>query len=265
MIVETALGLTLLFAQVNKSIKTDEKAMKKNIQAFTKMAESENKLVRCQKHTLDKLIICAKRKKGILNGHIKLFMDQFELYRKVGVKQGRGIVELEMFDEINERINQSVNIPEIENKTELSTAQTLVAFALFGIGGLMIKDSEMNLKLASKNVAQANALSAQVDSLCIALEGLAKHTEIVTDLLQRLGMFYMQSIRNITEIIKKNGAERNNYSQLDIDAINMSLLMTKVIYRIINTPMVDENGKIEQESFKVIEEGKRLLQRIENC
>lgn len=267
MIIETVLGTALvggLFAQVNKSIEIDEKAMKKNVKAFTKMAESENKLVRCQQNAIDKLLICAKRKTGILNGHIKMFKEQFELIRKVEFKSGQGIEELEKFDEISKKINQGVSVIGTENRLEMSAPQTLISFALFGIGGLMIKDSEMSLKMASRTVAQANVVAAQVDSVCIALDGLAKHAEIVTDLLHKLGMMYMQSIRNITDIIKKNGTERNNYSQNDIDSINVALLLTKVIYRIINTSMVDGNGVIEQESFKVIDEGKRLLRKIGN-
>lgn len=267
MIIETAVGTALvggLFAQVNKSMEIDEKAMKKNVKAFTKMAESENKLVHCQQKTIDKLMICAKRKNGILNGHIKMFKEQFEVIRKVEFKSGQGIEELEKFDEIIEKLNHSISVAGTENRLEMTTPQTLISFALFGIGGLMIKDSEMNLKMATKTVAQANAMAAQVDSICIALEGLARHSEIVTELLQKLGVMYMQSIRNITDILKKNGMDSNNYSQMDIESINVSLLITKVIYRIINTPMVNADGKIEQESLKVIDEGNDLLKRIGN-
>lgn len=267
MLVETLVGTALigsLFTQVNKSIEIDERTMKKNIKAFTKMAEAENKLRQCQQRTVDKLMICAKRKSGILNGHVKMFKEQFEVIRKVEFKSGQGIEELERFDEISQKISHSISVVGAENRLGMSTQQTLISFALFGIGGLMIKESEMNLKMATKTVAQANAMAAQVDSICIALDGLARHSEIVTELLQKLGVMYIQSIRTISDIIKQNGTDCNKYSQMDIDSINVSLLLTKVIYRIINTPMVDENGEIEQESLKVIDEGNRLLQRINN-
>ena len=266
MIIEAVLASTLvggLFSQVNSSMEIDEKAMKKNIKAFTKMAESENKLKRCQQNVVDKLIICAKRKKGILSAHVKMFEEQFEMIRKVEFKSGQGIEEIEKIDELKKKIDQSISVEGINYNTSLRTPQTLVAFALFGIGGLMIKESEMSLKAASKTVAQSNAVAAQVDSICIALDGLAIHVEIVIDLLQRLGVFYMMSIKNMKEIINKNGLVSDKYSKSDIDSINLSFALTKVIYRIINTPLVDVNGTIEQESLRVVEEGNRLLKNIQ--
>lgn len=251
-----------LFSQVNKSMEIDEKAMKKNIKAFTTMAEAEDKVERCQKNAIDKLVICAKRKNGILNCHIKMFKEQFEVIRKIEFRPGQGINELEKIDEINEQLIKCVSFPSISGKTERSGTQMLISFALFGIGGLMVKDSEMNLKLASRSVAQANAMAAQADSVCIALNGIAKHAEIITELLQKLGMMYIQSIKNITDILSKNGMNQDKYSKMDIDSINVSLTLTKLVYRIINTPLVDENGEIEKESVKVIEDGNRWLSSI---
>ena len=62
--------------------------------------------------------------------------------------------------------------------------------------------------------------------------------------------------------IQTNGINSDNYSDQDIDAINLSLIMTKLIYRIVNTPMIDEQGGIAQESKKVIHEGQQLLNSI---
>lgn len=261
LIIESAL-IGGLFAQVNKSMKIDEKAMKKNIRAFTTMAEAENKVAQCQKNAIDKLLICAKRKTGILNGHIRMFQEQFELIRKVEFKPGQGIEEIERFDEISKKMNQSISATAFDNKLEVQTPKTLMSLALYGIGGLMIKDSKLNLEIASRKIAQANMVDAQADSVCIALNGLAKHVEIVTDLLQKLSVMYMKSIKNISEIISKNGTDPDNYSQMDIDAINLSLALTKVIYRIINTPLVDENGEITKESVKVIEEGNDKIRSV---
>ena len=264
--VETIIGAAIvggLFAKTNKSMEIDEKAMKKNIKAFTKVAEAENKLALCQQNTIEKLVTCAKRKTGILNVHIKLFKEQFELIRKIEFKAGQGIEELGKFDEFDKQLSQSLNVPALESNAKVPEMKTLISFALYGIGGLMIKDSEMNLKMASRNVAQANAVAAQADSVCIALDGVAKHAEIITELLQKLGLLYIRSIKNITSIIKENGMDRENYSQMDIDAINVSLALTKIIYRIINTPIINKEGEVEKESLKVIAEGQQILTKIQ--
>ena len=155
-----------------------------------------------------------------------------------------------------------MTLPAVVSGKAMTDSQLVVSIALRGIGGQMIQDSKNNLKLASANMSQANAVSAQIDSMCIALEGVTKHAEIITDLLEKLGMLYMRSIRNIAKILEENGMEPERYSDQDIEAINLSLVMTKLIYRIINTPMIDAEGKVEQESVKVIDEGKRLLEQI---
>ena len=56
----------------------------------------------------------------------------------------------------------------------------------------------------------------------------------------------MKSIKNISIILKNNGLDSENYSEDDINALNVSLSLTKLIYRIINTPLLDENGNIEK-------------------
>ena len=127
----------------------------------------------------------------------------------------------------------------------MKNSQYAISFALMGIGGVMIKESKMNLKTASKNKAMASAVTAQIDSICIALEGITQHTMIITELLEKLGMLYMKSIKNISIILKNNGLDSENYSEDDINALNVSLSLTKLIYRIINTPLLDENGNIE--------------------
>ena len=77
-------------------------------------------------------------------------------------------------------------------------------------------------------------------------------------------MLYIKSIKNISEILKTNGLEESNYSVEDVQAINICLSMTKLLYRIINTPLIDAEGAIEKESLKVIQDGQQLLKSIQD-
>ena len=261
MIFEAGLVLGAAF-QVNKSMKIDEQAQKKNGKAFAKSAEAQKKLEQCEKETFSKLEINAKRKNGIIMCHLKLFEEQYSVIRKIHFKKGKGIEELEKIDEIQNKLHQYLSKPAISSGKAMTSPQLLISVALRGIGGQMIKDSEMNLKLASLNLSQANAIAAQADSICIALEGIARHADLITQLLEKLGMLYMKSINQLKSIIETNGMNPENYSDLDIDVINTSMLLTKLIYRIINTPLIDKDGKIEKESQIIIDEGNQLLQSI---
>ena len=259
MLFEAGLLIGTVLQQVNKSMRIDEQAQKKNGKAFTRSAEAQKRLVLCEKETFNKLEINAKRKNGLLMCHLKMFQEQYRIIRQIQFKKGKGIEELEKIDEIQNKLHQYLVIPAVSSGKVMTSPQLLISVALRGIGGQMIKDSEMNLKLASLNLSQANAISAQADSICIVLERIARHADLITQLLEKLGMLYMKSIKHVKSIVEANGMDSENYSDLDIDAINTSLILTKLIYRIINTPMIDKEGKIEKESQKIIDEGNQLL------
>ena len=253
--------LGILFAQqINKSAKLDKEATKKNIKAFTKIADANARLEKCQNDLLNQLQINAKRKNGLLTYHLSMFQEQYSIIRKIQFGKGRGIEEIEKIDAIQNQIKQYVELPAVTSGMIMKNSQYAISFALMGIGGVMIKESKMNLKTASKNKAMA---SAQIDSICIALEGITQHTMIITELLEKLGMLYMKSIKNISIILKNNGLDSENYSEDDINALNVSLSLTKLIYRIINTSLLDESGNIEKESIKVIQQGRDMLKQIQ--
>lgn len=260
---DVLLGIGILAYQVDKSLKIDEQGMRRNIKAFTITAEAQRKLEKANNRLMEVLTVNAKRKQGLLICHFKLFQEQYSQIRKIQFKKGKGIEELEKIERIQEQIHQYLTLPSVSTGKMMTDKQLLINVAIKGIGGYIVQDSKNNLSLAKANMAQANAVLAQADSICIALEGIATHTEIVTGLLEKLGLLYIKSINNITKIFEKNGMNADNYSDQDIEAINMSLVITKLIYRVINTPLINPEGKIEQESVKVINEGQLLLSKIE--
>ena len=87
--------LGILFAQqINKSAKLDKEATKKNIKAFTKIADANARLEKCQNDFLNQLQINAKRKNGLLTYHLSMFQEQYSIIRKIQFGKGRGIEEI---------------------------------------------------------------------------------------------------------------------------------------------------------------------------
>ena len=224
--------LSTLF-DANKSMKIDEEATRKNVRAFKKIADSQYQVEMHQKQLFEKLSLNAKRKEAILQNHIKLFLKQYSVFHEVEFERGRGIEELEIIDEIQQQLTQNVSVPQLASGAVMNDTQLVINLALRGIGGLMIKESEMNLKVASQNLSKSNVVAAQGQTICIAMDGIGEKVQIITDLLQRLGALYMLSIRELERIVGKNGTDAKKYTQEDIDAINTSMYMTKLIYRII--------------------------------
>mgnify|MGYP006949206019 CR=1 FL=1 len=95
----------ILFAQqINKSAKLDKDATKKNIKAFTKIADA--RLEKCQNDLLNQLQINAKRKNGLLTYHLSMFQEQYSIIRKIQFGKGRGIEEIKKIDAIQNQIKQ---------------------------------------------------------------------------------------------------------------------------------------------------------------
>lgn len=139
--------LGILFAQqINKSAKLDKEATKKNIKAFTKIADANARLEKCQNDLLNQLQINAKRKNGLLTYHLSMFQEQYSIIRKIQFGKGRGIEEIEKIDAIQNQIKQYVELPAVTSGMIMKKSQYAVSFALMGIGGVMIKESKMNLK-----------------------------------------------------------------------------------------------------------------------
>lgn len=249
--------------QINKSLKMDEQALKKNIKASTKMADAQYKVEQTQKHLIERLKVNAIRKNGILSCHLKMFQEQYSAISQINFKDGRGIEQMKQINSIDKQLTKYVSQPAVANGMIIKDSQYFINFALRGIGGLLLVDSKQNLELAKRNMSQANAVSAQADAICIAYQGITNHIDIITDLLEKLGFLYLKSISTIKSILQKNGLDGSNYCDSDLEAIDFSLALTKVIYNIIDTPAIDKNGVIEQESVAAINSGQEILNQID--
>lgn len=252
-----------LVHQINKSSKMDEQALKKNIKASTKMADAHHKVELEQKHLIERLKLNAIRKNAILSCHFKMFQEQYSIIGQIEFKEGRGIEQIKQINSIDKQLTRYISQPAVANGMLIKDSQYFVNFALKGIGGLLVLDSKQNLEIAKRNMSQANAVVAQADAICIAYQGIANHIDIITELLERLGCLYFKVIKKSKEILLKNGLDGDKYSNQELETINISLALTKVIYNIIDTPAIDKDGVIEKESIAAVNSGQEILSKIE--
>lgn len=231
----------------------DEKSKNKNIKAFSKIAEGQNKLKTAQNKAFESIARNSIRKNAILTTHIQMFQNNIEIFRTIQFKKGKGLEELEQIEIIKNDLQTYLRVPEIASGLAMNSSQYLVSFALLGLGGMIVQDSKVNKQVASLNMAKANVFNSEVDALCTVLEEITNHANLVTHTLEKLSMLYIKSISSLSQMIKEKGTNPNLYFESDIDKINASIALTKVIYRIINTPIINQDGKI-------VEESKHLLQ-----
>lgn len=248
---------------VNKSADLDGQAVRKNEKAFVTAADAKRKMEIHREDMEKALTVNAKRKMAILEFHLKKFQNTYDKIRVIRFKEGRGIAEVAEIEAIQTQLTRYVKTPLLADKINRSDPQLVFSIIRHGgLGGQFVADSHENLDVARKNLANANVVSAQADAICVAYDGISERAKMCTDLLQRLAAVYIKGINHVQVLLDKNGADESKYTDGDIDAINVCLLQTKLIYRIINTPLIDREGGLTAESLQVIDEGQHYLSKI---
>ncbi len=258
-----ALGMTL-FQQINHADNINKSAMEKNSRAFTKMADAERKVAQSKKQLMDAININAVRKKAILNYHIKeakTLLENFETI--ILLKRGKGTEELGLI-ELKNSLSNYVKVQSLASADMMTNSQLAINFAIFGIGGLMIKESKINAAVASQNMSKASAMQAQADTVSISMEGIAERVDMTTQLLEKLGVLQLAFIKQLKEIWAANGRDAEKYTEQDMNIIDLTIACTMVLYRIINAPILDENGKISIESKEAMEKGNAYMLQIDS-
>lgn len=262
--VGTLLGGAFI-AECAKAWKADdiEKAsLEKNSKAFGKQAEARTRVQMHQEKLFNTMKINAMRKNAILQCHIKKFIDVYKIIDEYKLNKGLGIEELEKIEAVKMQMVKVLQMPSIAISPDKSDAALVVEVAVLGIGGSILKDAKDASKLASRNMASANAASAQADSICIWYDGLAERIQTCTDILQKLSAKDIIAINHIESMIIEKGMNESLYTQHDVDSINLCSELNILIYEIINTPLIDQNNEMTKESIEIINKGQVLLQQL---
>lgn len=250
------------FAMAWKADDMEKAALAKNSKAFGKQAEAKEKVRIHEEKLFDKMKLNAIRKNAILQYHIKKFLDVYKTIDEYELSKGLGIREMEKINTLREQIAQKVDLPAIANGVAKSDAQIISQYVFFGLGGAIMKDAKDNQKLASRNMANANVVSAQADSICIFYDVLTERIGACTDILQKLAARDMMALNHIETMLKQKGQNEDLYTQNDVDAINLCSELNILIYEIINTPLIDENNEITKASINIINKGKQYLSQL---
>ena len=252
------LGLAMAW----KADDIEKTALAKNSKAFGKQAEAKEKVKIHRAHLFEKMQINATRKNAILQCHINRFIDVYKVIDEYKLNKGLGIEEMEKIESLKTQMIRTVNLPAVANGIAMSDTQFIVEFACFGVCGMIMKDAKENAKLASRNMANANVVVAQADSICIFYDGLSERIEACTDILQKLAAKDIIAINHIDSLLKCKGQDESLYTQQDVDAINLCSELNILIYQIINTPIIDENNEITKASMAIINRGQEYLKQL---
>lgn len=261
---ETVVG-GILVSEIAKAWKADDlqkKSLAKNSAAFGKQAEAIRKIEIHEGALFEKMQINAVRKNAILQFHLQKFIDVYRMIAEYKLNDGLGIEEMKNIDFLKKQLKQEVSLPAIAKGIAKSDKKLIMEYSLYGLGGLLYKEAKENRKQASRNMANANVVAAQADSICMVLNGIAQRVQICTELLQKLAAKDIVALNYIEKLLEEKGCDEESYTQKDIDAINLCSELNILIFKIINTPLLDENNEVTKESKLLIEKGQYFLEQL---
>lgn len=250
---------------INNMIQADKnnaRADELNVKAFNKIASAEKELEEQKRKTRISIEKLANRKRGILSTSFVQFLDVYEKMMKINFIEGDGIKELSSLSLSKVTIGQVKEMVSVASK-EPSTGQLVTAMIVKGgVSGVIRQESEMNVSEARIRNSQARVIESQAQTNCIILDGIYERAERISSLLSKLNVMFVKSLMTTRFLIESKGNDRRNYNQNDRDQLATCINIATTLKKIIDSPLLNENGELEEQSRVAIEIGNKYLKDI---
>jgi hypothetical protein len=270
MLVEgTVVALTVgkVISDLYESDKLDESANNKSLKAMNRMEEAKAAQRLKQEDAKQSMLRLGNRKKGILNSSMKQFLDLYSQLKKINFIETDGVRELlDLPAGFTEEVSGQI-IYASQPMTQSETVSTFLVNGVFfgffgGVSSVMKKDSERNLQMAGVRAKQARAIEMQAQTVSLAYDAIIERSNLITDVLTKLNVFFIKSLNHTQSIIEKNGLDKQQYSGEERQALAVCVNLAVAIKKIIDTPLLDEDGQIMEQSKAAIEMGHQCLQMV---
>lgn len=260
------LGAAGLFGLTMNSVdKNNERADKMNAKAFNRMGEAKRSLMEQGEKTQNALTKLANRKKGIMASGMKRFVDLYEKLIRIELTEHDDGLEalLKSFGaEELPSMKQMVSVSGMAMTDRELVVTMLCSFKHGGILGSILKDSEINVQIASLRKKQANAIASQSENEEIVLKGIYDQAEAFSDLLAKLNFLFLRSIKTSDDIITQKGDEISRYTKTDHQQLMTCVNMAKAIKTVVDAPLFDENGAVSEAVKEAMAIGQNCLDKI---
>ena len=260
MIISGTIGNTL--AGVYKSIKIDEKALKKYAKAYEKSEEAKL-LVKNKSEKTDKRINNVVRKKTAIKEYtIPRFAEVFKIIR-----------ELEIDNRADENLTHNQNalsrITKLNNLTDsiklsLTDKEYICGTIFRGLGGTMVKDSERFLSAANQQNSFANVQYSQAENLVEVLDAIEKRADRISKVLSGFNYLLTNILDEAENIISVKGRCFDLYTDKDMEILLTCENIAAGLADIFDVPIIDENGNISETAKDMIINADAFLCEMEN-
>ncbi len=123
--------------------------------------------------------------------------------------------------------------------------------ALAVVGVVMGAKASKNLDCAYSNVAKAREVREEINVLVTACNGIAKRAALFNKILIKLDLMFVRTLNLLNYVIQAEGKNFAEYSPSAKRTVAKAVSTAQAVKAILDTPLLDDTGKLTDESAKV--------------
>ena len=251
--------------ETEKAANLSEKALLKREKAVEKEVDSYRNLDRAEESAEKSMKKLFNLKKGIYTTSMSDFKKTFE-----------PISTLSFLKSVNNlttgsELRVSSGLTEIDTMTtfysEPMTQQQQLISLLFGGLGVMRaerKMQEQELAYASQQMRMAKLLETHANNKISVLETIKQKNDMLWDLIRKLNMIFITSLKTSKNSISIHGTKEMDYSDNEIDNLRFTLQLSDVICKLCESPLITSEGEFIQDSASLIKKGNEIILEANN-
>ena len=116
--------------------------------------------------------------------------------------------------------------------------------------------------MAGAQLRSSRVVYSQAENLAAVLDGVIASCNKVSDLLPKLNRLFMQAITYSDELIAAKGMDRAAYTENDRKAFCSCINLAVTLKKIIDAPVLTDEGKVTQETKEALSIGSQCMQDI---
>lgn len=250
-----------------KSMQIDSRTRKRYAKAFA-MEQEAHRLVEVKKQAADNAMKkLSNRKRSILITSMQNFVAVYGKLMKIDFRDDKmlAVLNQQSFSPKEIQVINAVAQTDVRPMTDKEIAVSILkGFGVFGLGNAFINDSERELQMAGAQLRSSRVVYSQAENLAAVLDGVIASCNKVSDLLPKLNRLFMQAISYSDELIAAKGRDGAAYTENDRKVFCSCINLAVTLKKIIDAPVLTDEGKVAQETTEALSIGSQCMQNIKN-
>lgn len=131
--------------------------------------------------------------------------------------------------------------------------------ALLAGGFFLSRKADENLSRARSDLALANEKAEEIKNLIAVLKGIRKISNLYETAIDRFRNHFKDVIHKLASLVDNQGNNFAEYSETDQKLVHTSILFAEVQKKLLETPLLDENGAVRKGASDILNMADRFL------